>query len=80
VTWGLRYWPAFLVAVSIAFLLPETFAFFTNHNNTLSDYAWHELGFSGKTGLRGFADWFSFIAWSVGVVVLTAHIWFKVPS
>jgi len=79
-TWGLEYWPVFLVVVSSLFLGPEAFAFFTNHENTLSDFAWYELGVSGTYGSHSWAWWFSLIAVVVFLAVLIGHIWFKVPS
>lgn len=76
ITWGLWYWPAFLISVSLAFLAPESVAFFTNHANTLSDYSWLQLSVN-STGRHIFAWYASLIAWSVFTVVITAHIWFR---
>jgi hypothetical protein len=80
VTWGKAYWPIFLIAVSLAFLVPEIVALATNVKNTLSDYAWYELDittpqehFSAHT-----AAWFlSLGMWLVIAVWLTYHVWFQ---
>jgi len=80
VTWGKQYWPVFLIAVSLAFLVPEILALATNVKNTLSDYAWYELDittpqehFSAHT-----AAWFlSLGMWLVIAIWLTYHIWFE---
>ena len=79
-TWGKQYWPVFLIAVSLAFLVPEILALATNVKNTLSDYAWYELDittpqehFSAHT-----AAWFlSLGMWLVIAIWLTYHIWFE---
>ena len=79
-TWGRHYWPVFLIAVSLAFLIPEILALATNAKNTLSDYAWYELDittpqehFSAHT-----AAWFlSLGMWLVIAVWLTYHVWFQ---
>lgn len=80
--WGSTYWPIGLIVVAVAFLVPETFALFTNVHNTLSDYCWRELGIGTARG-RGVhtaAWWFSLAAWGLFVLVITGHIWFKVPD
>ena len=78
-TWGNVYWPIFLIAVSVLFLVPEILALATNAANTLSDYARHELGVpvnSTKPVLHTAAWLLSLGAWLVGVFWLTKHIWF----
>lgn len=80
ITWGLWYWPKYLIVASLLFLAPEAYAFFTNHNNTLSDFAWNELGIGGTINQHHPAWWFSLVAWLVFFVVITGHIWFKNPS
>lgn len=77
-TWGYMYWPWYLAATALAFLVPEIYALFTNPRNTLSDYAWHELGvsLSAKPAIHG-AAWFL----TQGVFILIAmwlvfHIWY----
>jgi hypothetical protein len=79
-TWGLLYWPAFIYAVAILFLGPEVYAFFTNDRNTLSDFAWYELGISGTIDYHHPAWWISLIATVVFLGMLIGHIWFKTPS
>lgn len=80
ITWGLTYWPWYLSIASLTFLIPEAIAFFTNARNTLSDFAWRELGLHGSVTPHDFAWWASLVAWSVFAVVITAHIWFQTPS
>lgn len=77
-TWGLWYWPNYLIGVGGAFLVAEVYAFFTNVWNTLSYYAWYEMGITGRLSPHHPAWWISFIAWLVFVVAITAHIWFVV--
>lgn len=78
ITWGLPYWTGFLITVSIGFLVAEFIALFTNVWNTLSYFAWYEMGISGTISPHTPAWWASLIAWCVFVVVITAHIWFVV--
>jgi hypothetical protein len=77
--WGDYYWPRGLTVVSVAFLLPELYALFTNPANTLSDYAWRELHINASwgNGAHSIAWWCSLAAWLLFAVVITAHIWFK---
>lgn len=76
--WGNWYWPRGLVAVSLAFLVPELTALFTNPQNTLSYYCWRELhvGSLYGNGVHTLAWWLSITAWALFVVVITGHIWF----
>lgn len=77
--WGNWYWPAGLIAASVAFIVPELYALFTNANNTLSDYCWRELHvtraleFSG----HGVAWWCSQVACVMIFVLLVVHIWYR---
>lgn len=80
ITWGLAYWPKYMIVASLAFIIPETVAFFTNASNTLSDFAWYELGINGTINRHDFAWWISLIAWAMFVIVITGHIWFRTPS
>jgi hypothetical protein len=85
-TWGLTYWPIFLIIssawIACAFGIPETIALLqgTSHHldNTLSQYARVDLGVAVavKTTVHTIAWWCSFVAWMVFVVFITAHIWF----
>jgi hypothetical protein len=79
-TWGLAYWQWFLVAGSLAFLVPEVFALCTNSVNTLSDFSWYELGLAGRVNHHTVAWWLSLAAWSLFAGVITAHIWFRAPG
>lgn len=76
--WGNTYWPIGLIAASVAFLVPELYALFTNVRNTLSWYCWRELhvGTAYGHGVHTAAWWLSIAAWLVFVVVITGHIWF----
>lgn len=77
-SWGNRYWPVFLIVVSIAFLIPELYALATNAYNTLSDYAWRELNVTRafEFTMHSVAWYASLSAWLLFVVVITLHIWF----
>jgi len=79
-TWGLAYWEWFLILASLAFLVPEVFAIFTNSANTLSDFSWYELGITGRINTHHFSWWVSLFAWWTFVGVITAHIWFRTPG
>lgn len=85
-TWGLKYWPVFLIITAawllLAFGIPETIALLahtsTHLDNTLSNYARTELGVSVavQRTVHTIAWWVSFVMWMVFVVWITAHIWF----
>lgn len=80
VTWGYYYWPVFLILVSLGFLPAELYAVFTNTSNTLSDYAWYELGVNPSLGkpLIHSAAWFlTQGVYLVMVAWLWRHIWFR---
>lgn len=42
-TWGAWYWPLWLTVMLSTLLVPETWALFTNVNNTQSVWVWKEL-------------------------------------
>lgn len=78
ITWGHVYWPWYLAVTAIGFLTPELYALFTNTDNTLSDYAWHELGVSLSTKpIVHSAAWLltqgMFIVMAIWLVL---HIWY----
>lgn len=77
--WGSTYWPIGLIAASVAFLVPELYAVFTDPNNTLSDYCWRQLHIDRalEVSQHGAAWWFSLAAWLVFAVIITAHIWWR---
>ena len=83
-TWGHWYWPmALLVSAIVAgglFFPAEFYALFTNHNNTLSDFARTELdittAFGSQTRLHTAAWWTTFLVWDGFVIWITGHIWF----
>lgn len=76
--WGYMYWPLYLTAVSAGFLPAEIVAIATNTRNTLSYYAWHELGvMPGGKPLPDTAAWFlTQAAFIVMVIWLWRHIWY----
>lgn len=77
--WSNTYWPIGLIAASVAFIVPELYALFTDANNTLSDYCWRELHVTRALEISGHgaAWWCSFIAWLLFVAVITLHIWYR---
>ena len=75
-TWGLHYWPWYLIAVAVAFLIPEVYALFTGHANTLSDYAWQELDV--RAHFHHTLAWgLSQAAFVLAAGVLYFHIWWR---
>lgn len=79
-TWGLVYWPIFITSVICAFAGPELAAFFTNHRNTLSDFAWYELGLSAHYSPHTWFWWVSLVATLAIFGTLVGHIWFQTPA
>jgi hypothetical protein len=80
ITWGLYYWPSWIALWAFTFLPVELYAVFTNPANTLSDYCWHELNVTRALtfNAHGVAWWASLVMWGFFVVIITAHIWFRV--
>jgi type II secretory pathway component PulF len=74
-TWGKLYWSLYLILASVAFLIPEFIAIFTNVRNTLSDYARFELNLTANVSTHTIAWWISLCAWGLFIVVMTLHIW-----
>jgi hypothetical protein len=79
-TWGLTYWPIFLIAGSAWFIIGESLALATNAKNTLSDYSWYELHIQPGITQHTVAWYFSLIAWVLFAVLITGHIWLRNPS
>lgn len=82
ITWGMAYWPIFLIVTAVGFLVPELIALVTNTANTLSDYSWRELGlsinFRHPGNVMHNAAWILTLgAWLTASFFLTAHIWFQ---
>jgi hypothetical protein len=77
ITWGRYYWPFFLLAVTVAFAIPEIYAIITNVSNTLSDYSWQELHVGRIWPVHTIAWYCSLAVWGLFVVVITAHIWWR---
>lgn len=77
ITWGIFYWPYWIVLTSLTFLVPEVIALVTNWRNTLSNYAWTELNVSPHITVHTIAWYISLIVWLLFVVVITAHIWWE---
>lgn len=77
-TWGLWYWPSFILAVVALFSVPEIVALITNTYNTLSWFAWRAFGFPrpGVGTIYTAAWYFSFALYLVIVTFLAIHIWF----
>lgn len=83
-TWGAHYWPVFLIISSLwlltGFGIPELIAIFTqvstHTDNTLSNYAQHELGVSAQLTIHTIAWYLSLIVWVLLTTLLTWHIWF----
>jgi hypothetical protein len=77
ITWGLLYWPYWMILTGLTFLVPEISALCTNYRNTLSDYSRYELsvGTSFGHGVHTVAWYVSLIGWLLFVVVITLHIW-----
>lgn len=80
-TWGLWYWPAFMLITLAMFAPAETIALMTNPQNTLSDFAWKEFGFPSAgyphSHLYTAAWYFSFASYIAVAVFLGYHIWFE---
>lgn len=84
ITWGLKYWPIFLIASSawivLALGIPELIALLTqvstHTDNTLSNYSWQELHVTTQLTRHTVAWYVSFITWLTVVILLTLHIWF----
>lgn len=76
--WGNTYWPIYIIGATLTFLIPEIIALFTNSVNTLSDYAWRNLGFpSHGTRIPDTAAWFlTQGAFIVVALWLLLHIWY----
>jgi hypothetical protein len=78
ITWGIYYWPIWIVVTALLFLPTEIFAVITNPANTLSEYCWHELNVTQALtfSAHGMAWWISLIMWGFFVVAITLHIWY----
>lgn len=80
ITWGLWYWPTWIMVCSVTFLPTEIYALVTNQvSDTLSDYCWHELDVTRAFtfNAHGVAWWLSLIMWGFFVVAITLHIWYR---
>jgi hypothetical protein len=86
-TWGVHYWPLFLIISSgwlaLGFGIPEGIALGENPSishvdNTLSYYARTELHANVAIygSIHTIAWWATFIIWMTFVIWITAHIWF----
>ena len=81
-TWGPHYWPWFLSAAALAFLVPEIYALATNAKNTLTDYSRDSLHvLPGQAFTAHTAAWVLTLgAWLLVTGWLTGHIWFDLWS
>ena len=81
-TWGPHYWPWYLSAAALAFLVPEIYALATNAKNTLTDYSRDSLHvLPGQAFTAHTAAWVLTLgAWLLVTGWLTGHIWFDLWS
>ena len=85
ITWGLHYWPVFLILSAtwllLGFGIPELLAIFTqvstHTDNTLSAYAQQELHVSAQMTRHTIAWYLTLITWTSLSIILTWHIWFN---
>lgn len=77
--WGYTYWPWYIIVTASAFLIAEIVALVTDVQNTLSDYAWHELNISVTPGrtVHSAAWLLSQGMYIVMVIWLLFHIWYR---
>jgi hypothetical protein len=79
-TWGLIYWPLYIVAAIALFAGPELVALFTHSSNTLSYFAWWELGIGGRYNPHTVFWWVSLLGFIAITATLIGHIWFRTPA
>jgi hypothetical protein len=79
-TWGAAYWSVALIAATVAFLVPESFALVTSHANTLSDFArWQLNEWPNEPLLRHEWQWWgSQTIYLLSVGWLWGHIWYYI--
>ncbi len=79
-TWGALYWPIGLVVTALLFFPPETYAFFTGHANTLSDYARWQLNEYPNEPLfaHDWQWWLSQVVYLGAIEWLWGHIWYYI--
>ena len=80
VTYGSWYWPAWLAATVVTFLVVEVYALASGHSeNTLSDWVWRTLKITSRTTVSTWsaADALSFGVWVVLITWLTFHLWLR---
>jgi hypothetical protein len=77
--WGNTYWPIWISVCSFLFLVPEVISQIFNHYNSLSEYAWRELGVSKafQFTMHSAAWYLSLTAYIMAFVILLIHIWFR---
>lgn len=71
ITWGVNYWPWFLLGFTVLFLGPEIYALSTNAANTLSDYVWQALKPNSAVWYLTLGGWLTLTSW------LVFHFWFR---
>lgn len=78
ITWGASYWPWYLIAAMLGFLIPEIVALITHSGNTLSNYSRTLLNVKVGEHLSAHdAAWaLTLGSWLVVTIWLTGHIWF----
>lgn len=76
-TWGQYYWPITLTVITMAILVPELYAAFTNVANTLSWWVWGELHVKQGDHVAAWTAgrYLSLFAWLGLMSWLTWHFW-----
>lgn len=77
-TWGLWYWPVWLVVMLTTLAIPEFYALFTNTQNTQSAWVWRELDVTTDTPKPWTAVHYLFFGlWLVIMSWLTFHYFWR---
>lgn len=82
-TWGRTYWPIFLAATFLLFIVPESMALMgingTNVDNTLSNWVWTRLHIQSNEKMNQWSalDFLLFGQWLTLVIWLTWHFFFR---
>ena len=77
-TWGVWYWPTWLLVLLFGFLPAEIYALCTDWGNSLSAWVWRALKIAKNESWTSWsaADFLTFGAWLVLVTWLTGHFFF----
>lgn len=74
------YWPIWLAATIVSFLVYEIYALATGHpENTLSDWVWRVLKIGKNASFANWtaADFLTFGVWMTLFIWLTFHFFFR---